>query len=575
MTRSGMRKSRGFLPGRRGLFRISLVLCALLMALATGLAFVLKSGWLRAHIAGSLSSGIGHHVAIGEISLTADRKLRIDHVSVPAAAIGKLQNPGVLKLIEIERILVTPKWTTLLDQTIQIEEITLIKPRVAVLQKMDESVPSVLPDAQITLTRRARPPQKTGGSISPIAVSEDTKITTGSGGEADEGPRLLPLKIWELTEAPSDEGQAPQAKKHRRKNGIPVQATNLVSSESGSPAEAPEERPFPPSDPSSPAKTRGLFIQRINKTVTLNKLAIRDGAFDFYTSPFSDPAFSLDGWTADIQNLNSERPKGTLAVTALRTFGFEAATDTRLELSMVKNGTLHFDQLESNILGGSLGGEFQINFLHPDKPIRARLRASGVEASLFPDFPSETLGSLHLASGLIDFELAMTGPLASRDAIRTTGKIKGRNLTIGADQLQDHLTKNWDVKSFEAPVSVHACDFELDTLGGFGIIQNFSVKTAHGIFKSRGFVYPDGALEMTGRAYVTVELIHFIEQLQAGNSPASPPKFLPFQPTPWFTRTQDISIRGDIRNPMADFLVPGKMITLPALITLLLTPNSL
>lgn len=564
--------------------RVCILATAGLAITALGLVAFLHSTWLRKRVAGAISSRIGHEVTIGDLSLTPRGKLLINDVSLAWTVRTDAGTPASSGILEIGRLRITPHWTAFFSPTLRLNDITIIGPRMVAVKGDDGSILASLPKHPIQFPAHDHRPQKL--SIAP--QPQKTKVSTipahylnpqparnpphnpagQSAQPAGSRPAWVDPQPSAADRTPTGDGLAVAGPDNVTPNRQSDQATTpiLPGTKPGHSSPSSLEK-TPTAAPDAPAP--GIFIEPFGRSIKLDKLAVEGGSFSLYSPSLDHPLLQVEGYGMRLRNLTSEKPKGEIVLASLKILGFETARNLHLHLHGNKDGRMQFAGLLSDLHKGSIEGETEINFLLPGTPFTTRFSISGIDASRLPKLSQADRQSLSFKDGSIDISVRAEGFLAARESILTSIEIRGRHLALQDHHLFSILRGDKNIRGLEGPVIIRAIDLSIRSAAGTSVIDNLSVKTDHGIFKSRGYLYPDGKLEMAARIYISNEVAHFLDDAKKKAPPSPPFEFVPFHDTTWFTQSEDLLIGGTIQNPETNIWSPDTMTSIPQLIGLL------
>jgi hypothetical protein len=569
--------------------RVCVLILALLAITLLGLNGVIRSTWLRERISKVLASRTGLEVAIGSLSVSPSGKLHVSNAAIIENTPTRPKGSGSSKTLEIGRLQINPRWRSVLGPTLQIDRIELAAPKLMILLHTEHDIPlEITHSARQASSSYSLEPEPNGDSPAHRQQQLDQEILEN----------LLSRDALPIREPASNQFREP----------FPKPPKPIAEGMAGNKDHESQSTDFLPSDiepdgssttesdtdrvthsmqmdlgeehslfPESPAMlppgkhehtVRGIFLEPLNRRIEVDNFSIEAGSLICRLVHFDEPLLEIETFGVHLNNLDSPAPDGEIVLGGLSILGIQAAENNRLQIKKRIDGSFELSNLHGTILDGSPEAEAHIDLLEPGYPFAARFSLTGINASRLPEWGWKNHGKLSLLSGTIDIEVTARGFLTNPRSVQISARIKGRDFTIKGEQFFSTLRADDDIESLKKPLRLQAIDLAVKSTNGFSLIDNFTVKSNHGILKSRGFLYPEGELDMRCRIYVSAETAHFLDKAKQRHPLSRSFEFAAFKQTTWFTRRQDFVVQGSLRHPTTDFWSPGSLHSVPQLVEL-------
>lgn len=529
-------------PRRRTVLRRVLIALGILGILAIILAIPLanvaaNSDAVRGRIARGLTDRLGYETTIGRVVLSPLGNLRVEEMQV----VGHTSE-GPVPLASVGSVVLRPEWSTILEDTISISRVDLQEPNLTVIRLLSGQMLAPIPASNFQIVRRQP-------RLAKAKTKDKPKI------ESPRAAESIP-EVTPTVEPPPAETPAPPIAKAKPRPAKPA-------------ITQPPPEVVPEED-----EARGILIPELGKKIGIHQFRLKGGFAGFLNEGGQWPILTIDGYRVALNGLDSKEPAGNISIDSINILGLPIARDARMNLKVLDGGHAHLNNLRADLLGGELAGQLDIDGLFPGIPYQAKLRAIGLTTPWLERLPIALLGGITLKDTPVDLVLDLSGFAQVPNSIKGLILLRAKDIEIDDPETLAQLRKNWKVGAFEEALVIDSFAATIQVGNGMAQIDDLTIKTTHGILRSRGFLFPNGEIRMNAKAYVTPEVAQFLHMAHRATPMPLRPAFAPLRHTSWLTRTRDITIAGNIRSPLADIWIPGALTSIPDLVKALTSPGS-
>jgi len=512
---------------------------------------IANSDWFRSRLSTEFGKQ-GLDASFDRVSFWPWSGLTAHDVTVRYAEVGEL-----LPLSNFGRVRIRPRWSTIFDKTIVLDDISMFDPSTNVVQLRDGSLALPIQPRSHTIvvrkkTRSLRPDKPTQNPKA--TIPDESKPTQTPPSEAQESP-----DDPEVAEA-DPETDKPDLAPPKPRDSDPKPSITRVA-----------PKPVPTAKTQPEPEGRGILLQPIGRKLGLGSLNLRGGDFHFHSHRVLNadvpvPVFSVRDYRVELKDLNTERPTGRLLMDSIKLFEVTVAQDIAMDVKVLDGGHLRIENMRADALGGEVSGIFEADLMKIGTPFLLRLNALGLAPPEFVRLLARFGIGVGVGEAPLDISIEASGYASVPESVTGRIQIRSRDLIVDVPADLQKIQSQMQVRSFEDRVKIDSVDATLTIQGRTVQVDDLSVRTKHAIVRSRGRIGSTGELDLRARLYVTNEVAHFLWRAHQRTPAALRPKFEPLQHTTWLVQDRDIRIGGTIDQPRSDIWVPGVMVTISELL---------